>query len=84
MADEDQTVIGKRSKMTVGLVMGLVGTVSWATAIKVQGDSTAKRVDEIQASREIRIYEQAKVNTKILKWLSAIGQKLHVPEPPAN
>jgi hypothetical protein len=84
MSDESNTTIGKRSKISVGLAMGLAGSISYATAIRVDGQNVADRVTKIEVSRESSRQEQQRVNTKILKWLSAIGQRLDVPEPPAN
>lgn len=81
MSDESQTTIGKRSKMTVGLAIGIAGAISWATAIKSQGDTTANRVTAIEQSRENRYADQVRHNTKVEKCLFAIMQRLKIPEP---
>jgi hypothetical protein len=74
---EEKTLIGKKSKMTVGLAMGLVGTLSYAAVDHSLLANTVRRVDTIEVI-------QRRHQLKVEKWLSAIGQKLRVPEPPAE
>lgn len=82
MRDDYKTTISNQSRVTLGLVLGLLGTASWATAIKVQGDYTAERVEKIELSRALKSDKNEAEHRLMLKWLVAIGQKLNVPEPP--
>lgn len=83
MREEDPpSTIGEDSRIKVSLAIVLFGAIYFAANVKLEVDATAARVDKIEISREIKGAQATKEHEKMLKWLSAIGQKLRVPEPP--
>lgn len=70
-------VIGKKTPITVGLLISIIGGVAWLTDLKHQGDANADMIQELKEKQE----EGKESLHKIEKWLAAIGQKLNVREP---
>lgn len=73
-------VIGKRTPITVGLLISMVGGVAWLTDMKYQTQANAKEILDVKQKQSDTNVELVKIE----KWLSAIGQKLKVPEPPGG
>lgn len=70
-------VIGKKTPITIGLLISMVGGITWLTDLKNQNDANATMIQELRVKQD-----QGKDSLhKIEKWLAAIGQKLNVREP---
>lgn len=74
---ESEAPIGKRTPITIGLVIALLGGVGWLTDMNNKGTANARSIDEVK----IEQMETRKSLRHVEKWLSAIGQKLGVREP---
>jgi hypothetical protein len=70
-------IIGKRTPITIGLLISIVGGVAWLTELKYQNDANAKEILEVKVDQK----DMNKSLIKIEKWLAAIGQKLRIEEP---
>lgn len=71
--NERQRPIGKNTPITIGLLLTMGAPFGAGMLATAKADKAERDVSQLQ-----------RVNTKILKWLSAIGQRLNVPEPPAD
>lgn len=69
--------INKNTSITIGVLISVLGGAGWLTDLKFQGNANASAIKEAQLDQR----EYRETLTHILKWLSAIGQKLNVPEP---
>lgn len=75
--DQVGGLISKKTPVTIGLVITLAGGVGWLTDMKFQGNANAQDLKSLKSDQ----VDTQKSIKKIEKWLSAIGQKLKVPEP---
>lgn len=73
-------VIGKRTPITIGLLISIVGGSTWLTNLKYQNDANAKDIAEVKEDQK----EINKSLIKIEKWLAAMGEKFKIKEPGEN
>lgn len=74
---ELQKPIGKRTPLTIGLVVSLLGMTGWLTDLRATGEANSSDIRELKIGQS----ETSRTIHRVEKWLSAIGQKLGVPEP---